>query len=149
MASAEPVEPHPPDEARMPVMFDYCIQVYEAMESEASWDALGTGYGEEEGLVYDGFLTKLIKDLSLPVPYYTKITQELRRMDCVRQVRRGGSTTTSRWVLLQEPTRELYLNAAGGSRKPTGRLEGVEQQVRDLVAQINELRTRLDILEAR
>lgn len=128
---------------RMPIIWNYCVQVYEAMVGEANFEPLGVGYGDDEGLIYDGFTTKLIRDLGLPVPYYTKILRELQRMDCIRQLRRGGSTTTSRWMLLQEPTRELFKTAVGSkeSRKHSGlhRMDTLEQQVRDLNERIHRM----------
>ena len=122
----------------LPTIYDYCVRVYQAMKEEASEETLGAQYGDAEGLVYDGFMTKLIASLNFPVPYYTKILGELKRMDCIRQLRRGGSTTTSRWVLLQEPTVELFVKMPA-SRKPGGsRIEQLEQQVRDLTNRLNE-----------
>jgi hypothetical protein len=124
---------------RLPALFEYCVQAYQAMSEEASQESLGVGYGEEEGLVYDGFTTKLIRELGLPVPYYTKVFGELQRMDCVRQLRRGGSTTTSRWLLLQAPTPELYLKMPLSKRAGGSRMDTLEQQVRDLNTRVKAL----------
>lgn len=125
---SEPVE----EEVSLPTIYEYCIQVYQAMKQEASQESLGPQYGEEEGLVWDGFSTKLISGLNLPVPYYTKVFSELKRMDCVRQLRRGGSTTTSRWLLLQDPSRELFMKMPEQRKPGANRLDRVEQQIRDL-----------------
>ena len=127
---------------QLPTIFDYCVQAYQAMVEEASYESLGAAYGDDEGLVYDGYTTKLIAGLGLPTPYYTKVFQELQRMDCARQLRRGGSTTTSRWLLLQEPTPELFTkmpdspSAKAGYRRGS-RLDNLEQRVKDLQEQIN------------
>lgn len=142
MATDQPVNG---EEEQLPVAYEYCVRVYEAMTNEASLEELGTGYGDEEGMVWDGFTTKLIRDLGLPVPYYTKILGELQRMDCIRQLRRGGSTTTSRWLLLQEPTPELFLNSIQRKRQATSWREIVEQQIRDLTRQVGEMQ---DIVNA-
>lgn len=123
-------ELHNHDEPALPTVFGYSMQVYQAMLEEASMEALGPEYGDEQGLVYDGFATKLIQNLDLPVPYYTKVFRELKRMDCVRQLRRGGSTTTSRWLLLQEPTPELFREMPE-DRTP-GAKDSVEQRINDL-----------------
>ncbi len=123
----------------LPTIYEYSVQTYQAMTEQASQENLGAAYGDEEGLVYDGFTTKLIRDLGLPTPYYTKVLKELQRMDCIRQLRRGGSTTTSRWLLMQDPTVELFQKMQS-SRKPGGsRLDVVEQQLRDLRVRVTAL----------
>ncbi len=123
----------------LPTIYEYSIQTYQAMTEQASDELLGPAYGDEEGLVYDGFTTKLIKDLGLPTPYYTKVLKELQRMDCIRQLRRGGSTTTSRWLLMQDPTPELFTKMQP-SRKPGGsRLDILEQRFRDLNDRVTAL----------
>ena len=91
----------------LPMAFEHSITVYRAMENQASVEDLN----EEgaTGLVYDGFTTNLIiKELHFSVPFYTTIIRDLKRMDCIRQLRRGGSTTSSRWLLMQPPTVELF-----------------------------------------
>lgn len=118
------------EEPALPTTFGYSVQVYQAMMEEAQVEALGPEYGDDEGLVYDGFMTKLIQGLDLPVPYYTKILGELKRMDCVRQLRRGGSTTTSRWLLIQEPTPELFRKMPE-DRTPKGK-QTTDQRINDL-----------------
>jgi len=120
------------EQVHLPTIFGYSAQVYEAMQEEASAEILGAQYGDEEGLVYEGFLTALIRGLDLPTPYYTKIMTELKRMDCVRQLRRGGSTTPSRWLLLQPPTPVLFREMRASAVKPTDWKSGQEQRIRDL-----------------
>lgn len=129
-------------EAALPTIFEYAAQTYQAMLEEANEEVLGAAYGEEEGLVYDGFMTKLISDLRLPTPYYTKVLKELQRMDCIRQLRRGGSTTTSRWVLLQPPTPTLFRKMPTDKKPGGSRIERLEQRVRDLNDRVSTLETR-------
>ena len=120
----------------LPTIYEYSIQTYQAMSEQASTEVLGPAHGDEEGLVYDGFTTKLISNLGLPTPYYTKVLKELQRMDCIRQLRRGGSTTTSRWLLMQEPTVELFTKMQASNKPGGSRLDVLEQQMRDLRARI-------------
>ncbi len=123
----------------LPTIYEYSVEVYQAMMEQASSENLGAAYGDEEGLVYDGFTTKLISDLGLPTPYYSKVLKELVRMDCIRQIRRGGSTTTSRWVLLQAPSVELWTKMQPSRRGGGSRLDVLEQQMRDLRARVSAL----------
>ena len=123
----------------LPTIYEYSVEVYQAMMEQASSENLGAAYGDEEGLVYDGFTTKLISDLGLPTPYYSKILKELVRMDCIRQIRRGGSTTTSRWVLMQAPSVELWTKMQPSRRGGGSRMDVLEQQVRDLRARVTAL----------
>lgn len=127
------------DQVALPTIYEYSIQTYQAMTEQASSESLGAAYGEEEGLVYDGFTTRLIRELGLPTPYYTKVFKELVRMDCIRQLRRGGSTTTSRWLLLQAPTAELFTKMQPSNKPGGSRLDVVEQQLRDLRARVSAL----------
>ncbi len=116
-----------------PAILDHCMAAYEAMVEESET--------EDEGLVYQGFLTKLIlNNLSLSMPYYTKVTKELKRMGCIHQLRRGGSTTPSRWLLLREPTMQLYEDSKEAREMiGTDRVSVLEQRVRDQQEQINAL----------
>jgi len=83
--------------------------------------------------VWEGFTTRLFKELNLAVPYYTSVMNELQRMDCVRQMRRGGSTTPSQWLLLRQPTRELF---DGPDSPARSRKDLLEQQLRDLAKRV-------------
>lgn len=116
-----------------PAIMDHCIAAYDAMVEEA--------VTEEEGLVYEGFLTKLIlNSLNLSMPYYTKVTKELKRMGCIHQLRRGGSTTPSRWLLLQEPTMILFEDSPVNTELTgTDRVSVLEQRVRDNTERLNTL----------
>ncbi len=119
----------------VPALFEQCLELYEAMAEEASMQPVH--YGEpEEGLVYEGFLTHLVTDsdkLNYSNPYYTKLTSRLKDMDCIRQLKRGGSTAMSRWLLMQSPTLEHFTNIAKKKNtRPSGWRDSVDQQIRDL-----------------
>lgn len=63
-------------------------------------------------IVWEGFLTRFItEELHLSVPYYSSVTQALKRMGCIRQLRRGGGTSPSQWELITEPTPALFEHA--------------------------------------
>ena len=124
-----------PNREPVPALFEQCLELYEAMADEASMQPLY--YGEsEEGLVYEGFLTHLITDsdkLNYSNPYYSKLTRRLKSMDCIRQLKRGGSTTMSRWLLVQAPTLEHFRDVATlKATRPSGRIDSIEQQIRGL-----------------
>lgn len=123
------------DREPVPALFEQCLELYEAMTAESTMQPIQ--YGEtEEGLVYEGFLTRLVTDsdkLGYSNPYYTKLTQRLKGMDCIRQLKRGGSTTMSRWLLVQPPTLEHFRNVATKKEtRPSGWRDSVDQQIRDL-----------------
>ena len=89
-------------------MFQHCARVYGTMFSQASRVQAD---GTTTMVVYEGFLTKLVKDeCNLPTPYYTAIRRKLLDMGCIRQLRRGGSSSPSQWELLREPTADLWDN---------------------------------------
>jgi hypothetical protein len=117
----------------VPALFEQCLRLYEAM-SEIATIAPIRPDSDETGLVYEGFLTRLITDgLHLSNPYYTKLTQRLKAMDCIRQLKRGGSTAKSKWLLVQSPTFEHFNDvAAQKTTRPAGWRDSVDQQIRDL-----------------
>jgi hypothetical protein len=106
-----------------PALFDHCCKTYNAMFREArpiEHTVPVSDDGPMDGvdvktvsvMVYEGFLTQLITGkLTLSVPYYTKITQKLIQMGCIRQMKRGGGTAPSQWELVYEPTVEAFMRA--------------------------------------
>jgi len=88
------------DEQVEPALLRHSRTVYDAMCREAKPGL--------HGLTYEGFLTHLFQELDLSVPYYTMVMKKLKAMDCVRQLVRGGGSSPSQWLLLQEPSQELY-----------------------------------------
>jgi hypothetical protein len=101
----------------------------------------------KQALVYTGHLTKLIMGppLNLPMPYYTPITKALQGMGCAQQIKRGGGSAPSRWVLYEAPTRELYTkwekvqSESLTAQAVTSKTALVEQQVRDLTSRVEAL----------
>jgi hypothetical protein len=132
----------------------HCVEVYRTMKEQAQVQELYPNSEDSvEGLVYEGFLTKLFESLSLAVPYYTTIIRELKRMGCVEQLRRGGSTTPSRWQLLKDPSPELA--ATDVPVKPItkaqkqARADVQDQQIRGLSKRIDDLEALVEqLLEA-
>ncbi len=120
-------------EEPVPALFEQCLELYEAMADRASMQQIDHRE-ETEGLVYEGFLTRLIRDdLRYSAPYYTKLTQRLKAMDCIRQLTRGGSTRKSRWLMLQSPTLEHFKDVTTKkTTRPSGRMDSIEQQLRAL-----------------
>lgn len=96
-------------------------------------------------IVWEGFLTRFItEELHLSVPYYTSVTQALKRMGCVRQLRRGGGSSPSLWELLTEPTEGLFNNSLPKKIYQVPRVEQLQEQVDSQEARIKSLE---DILE--
>lgn len=128
MAKIKKVDEHEP----IPALFSQCLEVYDAMTEEATMQQAWLDV-EEEFLVYEGFLTRLIThDLHYSNPYYTKITRRLKAMNCIIQVKRGGSTSPSRWALVNTPTLENFKNAIETKALPQSKQETLAQQIRDL-----------------
>lgn len=135
------------EEATTPALFHHCETVYDELLSQAKRVELDNG--ASTGMVYEGFLTALIKDdLHLSTPYYTSVTNALKKMGCIQQLRRGGSTTPSQWLLLKEPTLDLWNDNKLGQN--TGRIKYVTlDQHRALQTQIGDLNRRLSEVERR
>lgn len=116
----------------IPAGFLHCETIYKAMLEQAQVD------DEGENLVYEGFLTHLFEEQGFSVPYYTTVMKDLRRMGCVVQLRRGGSSTPSRWQLEKEPTLEAFIKEQD---KDKGRKRSTNEQ------RYNDLNKRVATLE--
>lgn len=126
----------------LPALFGHCQTVYTAMLEQAQTD-------EENDLVYEGFLTRIFKDVGLSVPYYTYVVQKLKAMGCIEQLRRGASSTPSKWLLVREPSMEYFDNdvkSVTTRAQRATRLESVEKQNADLGRRLSRVEEALDIL---
>jgi hypothetical protein len=150
------------DEEVLPALYHHCVKVYAAMFQQARpVTPMQTGAHDSDPdldepddadaiLVYEGHLTRLItQDLHLSVPYYTSVTAELKRMNCIAQLRRGGGTAPSQWQLLREPDEDLYRNALRLKKAPQGQLAQLEQQLRAVTQRVSLLEDALTALLAK
>src|SRR6266496_1675165 len=127
-------------EGSVSTLFSHCQNVYNLMLKQSAQIDLETDEPEYM-TVYEGMLTKLITvELNLSVPYYTSILRALKRMGCVRQIRRGGGTSASQWELICPPTEEAFL-LVRPRRAPK---KGNQEMLQD---QINALNGRVLVLE--
>jgi hypothetical protein len=137
-----------------PAMYGHICKVYNAMLQRAMQHATEGGV---ELVVYEGRLVALItEELYFSVPYYTSIMQALKKLGCVRQLRRGGGSSPSQWEMIKEPELDAFLSMMEtdpGVARTTGRkgtqaskedFEEVAQQLRDLRAEFAEHVTRFD-----
>jgi hypothetical protein len=117
-------------------MYDHSKRVYMKMLEEAKMEEVA-GESGEPMVLWTGHLTHLIKDkLNYSTPYYSSITQNLKRMGCIKQIRRGGGNAPSVWELLKEPSEDLFKNAEE-LRKPGNTSQDMfMQNMRDLNARL-------------
>ncbi len=95
--------------------------------------------------MYEGMLTKLITvELNLSVPYYTSILRALKRMGCVRQIRRGGGTSASQWELICPPTEEAFLLVRPRKAPKKGKQEMQQDQINALNNRVLALEKALE-----
>lgn len=134
------------EDQRTSALYEHCQTIYQKMSQEAKEEiTIEISEGEERTVeVYEGFLTRLFGDVNLSVPYYTQVVRMLKGMNCINQIRRGGGTSPSRWVLLGEPTRDAFVAAQGipGVYKG-GTAAQTRQQISDLNNRIIALEDRL------
>lgn len=130
--------PKDEEEDTTPALYQHCVNTYQAMLSEAS---SRQDDQDNEIIVWEGMFTALITSkLHLSVPYYTQITRALKRMGCIRQLKRGGGSAPSMWELITEPTEELFRNKMPQRKVQTDRIGMLQNQ-------INDINRRLLILE--
>jgi hypothetical protein len=133
----------PGDLEVVPALFEHACSVYKAMEESSEMD-------DTLGLrVYEGHLTNLFKKLLLSVPYYTEIKNRLISIGCIEQVRRGGGTAMSRWVLWKEPTLEEWKYASSKRPGRGNTITVLQQQIKDLIIMNRKLRDDLEHLTYR
>jgi hypothetical protein len=124
------------------IRYTHAKNAYDLMRDEAERKRFDDG---TEKLVWEGFLTRLIKDqLGLATPYYSDIKgilDEEKGMGCIKQLRRGGASTKSQWVLLKEPTEESWQKYL--EKKPPSRKAIHEQQLADMNKRLTALENAL------
>lgn len=111
-------------------LWNYVEKVYSAMAEAGTVQAVDG----KEAIVWEGFTTRLQKDLEVPVPYYGKILTALQMMGCAQQLRRGGGTAMSKWVLWKTPTETEYMLVKDSiAARPRGsKVLALEQRVDNL-----------------
>lgn len=117
-------------------LLEHSAKVYAEMEKQAKYD------DEHNTLLWEGHLTSLFEELGYGVPSYTRIMNALKAMDCVVQLQRGNSASPSIWLLLRDPTKELYNFWRESEEKRPKRAKSSDQRLRDLsdrVAALEEL----------
>mgnify|MGYP003141237426 CR=1 FL=1 len=119
-----------------PALYGHCVTVYERMSLVANEELTIEIAEDDERIVqvYEGFLTRLFEEVNLSVPYYTQVVRMLKGMNCINQIRRGGGTSPSRWVLLGEPTSEAFVAAQG---IPGAYRGGTVAQTRQMLLDMN------------
>ena len=131
-----------------PALFFHCQTVYEAMWADAEDRKVTEEVELEPGAsgwikVWEGSGVRLIDDLNFSSPYYSKVFGALQRMDCIRQIRRGGGGAPSQWLLLQAPTIELFESMDVLSTPSVVAREMTQQQLNDLARRISRLETAM------
>lgn len=138
-------------ETAPPALFEHCCTVYDAMLSEAKQipiqePVVGSSSDIEERqeleqhiIVYEGFLTKLFSNLHISVPYYTTVRTALMNMGCIKQLRRGGSSSPSQWEMIYEPTLEAFMKQKEPTVPKQTSAAEARQLIRTLNARVQEL----------
>ena len=136
----------PEDDGALPALYDHCLNTYHEMLRQATTVIQPKKNVDDEDeeagsiVVYEGYLTHLVtKNLRLSVPYYTTIRQNLIRMGCIRQLKRGGGSSKSQWELIYEPTEEAFLKNRAAKRPKQRREDAFAEQIRNLSARVSEL----------
>lgn len=134
----------PREASDLPALYHHCAKVFQALKDNAKVHQEDDGEGGVVNiLVWEGFLTKMFGDLDLSVPYYTKCTQALKNMGCIRQLRRGGGNSPSQWEIIQSPTPALF-DAEVPRKRRRNRTEALEDMVKDLQVKLIAQNQRLD-----
>lgn len=140
-----------------PAIFEHATRTWDYLYEQSFVEDSGDGPIR----IWEGSLTKVITDdLGLSNPYYTKITTLLRAAGCLEMLKRGGGGSVSRWMIRTKPDTELlyrtvqHLDSRSNQRfeaerAQEQRLKDINTRVLELEDEIEMLRERMDILEAR
>jgi hypothetical protein len=118
------------DDRTVPKLFDWALSVYDAMHRASTMQEIVEGNPPVR--VYEGHLTNLCRDLDMPNPYYTKIMKALKELGCVEQLRRGGGSAMSRWILIKAPESGQFIDRVERQSARNGKVGQLEQRLRDL-----------------
>jgi hypothetical protein len=104
---------------------------------------------EDYIIVWEGMLTKFVTaDMNLSVPYYTFMTRAMKKMGCIRQLRRGGGTSPSQWQLVREPTEADFTKYSSetldANHITPRKRQSMQEELRDQIANLNN---RLSVVE--
>ena len=112
-------------------VYEQCVQVFEAMDRQAIL------YTDEHQRYYEGYLTYLFDDVGLSLSCYSTVMHRLQAMGCVKQKSPGSRNVPSRWIILQEPSEDLFIEHAVSARKHSRvkELEDRVERLEQLVAQ--------------
>lgn len=130
--------------AKIPALFSHCEVVFALMDGQAEIEP------STNQRIWTGYTTKLIKeDAGYSVPYYSQIMNTLVRMDCVRQLKRGGGGSMSQWLILQRPSEFLFemtpeTNIRLDGKPKPNKFEIMEQRISDLEYRIKVLEENAD-----
>lgn len=126
--------------------YQYCVDAYSLMKDNAQYYT-AEQTGSVAMTVWEGFFTKLItEDLNLSVPYFTTIRRELIRMECIRQLRRGGGSSPSQWELLRPPTEDLWHSAPPKRSQTNSKQEANAGQIGDLIKRLELLEQHVNVI---
>lgn len=136
-----------PRTGALPAIWHHAKRVYDLMEENAVVQTLD-GYGEV--LVYEGFLTHLFQTTGMSTPYYSKVTRVLEGTKAAAQIRRGGGSAPSQWVLFNAPTNEMLEEFERREGKSTrGKRSALQQQLNDVNSRVLEIEDYIDDLVER
>lgn len=85
--------------------------------------------------VWEGTTTKLLARLEIPAPYYSRIMNTLQECGAIKQVRRGGGSSPSKWQIVDP---DVDINEAKIAKRQVSRrameerLDNIEERIGDI-----------------
>jgi hypothetical protein len=139
-----------------PAMFGHAVRVYDKMAEEAIMEDVHDIEGQT--LVWQGYTTKLVSELGIPVPYYGKILVSLQTLGCIHQLQRGGGNSPSRWAVFHPPEADKWIEVQEDLKaRPRGnkqdaleqRLDAIEQRLQgiDVAQALADLQSQISALK--
>lgn len=130
--------------------YQYALTIYEYMLDNSLPGVTNDNTGVPLP-VYEGFLSKELEEkLGIKGGQYTRSINILLDTTCIYKIRRGVATTPAQWGLIKSPVLEEVLEAdrLNAKKRQRNKLAN-NQQIRDIMSSIAEIRIELDEVIAR
>lgn len=116
----------------IPKLFDHCLKLYNLMDASA--------IGEEGDKIYTGSIGPLVVSIGLAASYQSKLTDRLKKMSCVANLKRGSGAAKSVWGLYKKPTiNDFFASDETGDVKiikAREKYDAQTQRIKDLTGRV-------------
>lgn len=133
------------------IVYHYAVDLYDLLVKRAKYvePAELVKYGwpdtSEQALVYYGNVSTVADQMGLSRNVRTKVSSLLSTMKCMIKLHSGGGHSSGVYVLIQEPTEQMYHDYRASTHTITASLAPTQRQL--IIRDVRELQRRVGHLE--